>query len=265
MTILAKRISWTSALSVFAFLLISATSGFSQEAGESGASAVSPDNPPGEISADGDAPASIAATTEPPGGTRIFGFLPNYRTVDESSVTGSLTTGQKFHLASRDSFDVRLLVFSAALAGIGHWSNSNPVFGQGVRGFGKRLGTNVADQAIGNIMAEGLFPSVLHEDPRYYRRGTGSVWARTGYAVSRIFVTHTDSGKLRFNYSEWSGNAAATAISNVYYSDGRNVGANAGKLVEQCGLDALGQVLKEFWPDIKRKFFEHSEASRPRP
>jgi len=132
-----------------------------------------------------------------------------------------------------------------------------------VKGFSKRLATNVADQAIGNIMAEGVSPALLHEDPRYYRRGAGSVWSRAGYAITRIFVTHTDSGKLRFNYSEWSGNAAATAISNVYYSDGRNVGANVGKLMEQCSLDALGQVLKEFWPDIKRKFFDHSGADSP--
>jgi hypothetical protein len=134
-----------------------------------------------------------------------------------------------------------------------------------VRGFTKRLATNVSDQAIGNIMSEGLFPSMLHEDPSYYRRSTGSVLSRTGYAITRIFVTHTDSGKLRFNYSEWSGNAAATAVSNVYYSDGRNVGANVSKLVEQCGLDAMGQVLKEFWPDIKRKFFERSGASSSHP
>jgi hypothetical protein len=238
-TILAKRISRTSALCAFVLVLIFAMTGFAQEISEPGAPA------------------------EPPGGKRIFGFLPNYRTVDESSVTHSLTTAQKFQLANRDSFDIRLVLFSTALAGIGQWSNQNPTFGQGVRGFSKRVATNVSDQAIGNIMSEGLFPSVLHEDPRYYRRGTGSVWSRTGYAASRIFVTHTDSGKLRFNFSEWSGNAAATAISNVYYSDGRNVSANVSKLVEQCSLDALGQVLKEFWPDIKRKFFEHSPESHP--
>jgi len=27
-----------------------------------------------------------------------------------------------------------------------------------------------------------------------------------------------------------------------------------GKLGQQVGTDALSQVLKEFWPDIKRKF-----------
>ena len=260
---MAKRISWTNALSVLLFVLISATASFAQESGETGAPSVSPGDPPGEAATPADATPPVKATTEPPGGKRIFGFLPNYRTVDESSVSNSLTTGQKFQLSRKDSFDGRLVLFSAGLAGIGQWSGSNPALGQGVKGFTKRLATNVADQAIGNIMAEGVFPALLHEDPRYYRRGAGSVWSRAGYAITRIFVTHTDSGKLRFNYSEWSGNAAATAISNVYYSDGRNVGANVGKLMEQCSLDALGQVLKEFWPDIKRKFFDHSGANSP--
>jgi hypothetical protein len=127
-------------------------------------------------------------------------------------------------------------------------------------GFGKRLVAAYGDQAAGNIMTEGLFPVMLREDPRYYRRGNGGSWSRAGYALSRIFVTHTDSGRLRFNYSEWLGNGAATAISNAYYPDGRMVGANVTKLVEQCGIDGISQVLKEFWPDIKHKFFEHTQS-----
>jgi hypothetical protein len=74
-------------------------------------------------------------------------------------------------------------------------------------------------------------------------------------------VTHTDSAGLRFNYSEWLGNGAATAVSNAYYPDGRTGGANVAKLVEQCGIDRLSQVLKEFWPDIKHKFFERTQSA----
>jgi hypothetical protein len=91
--------------------------------------------------------------------------------------------------------------------------------------------------------------------------GTGNIWSRTSYAFSTIFVTHTDSAVVRFNYSEWVGNATATAISNAYYPDRRKAGANVGKLLEQCGLDGLSQVLKEFWPDIKKKFFEHPSTA----
>ena len=92
-------------------------------------------------------------------------------------------------------------------------------------------------------MTEGLSPSILHEDPRYYRRGTVSTWSRTAYVLSRLFVTPKDSGSVTFNYSEWGGNAAATAISNIYYSDGRTVGANIGKLGLQIGGSRFERIL----------------------
>ncbi len=96
---------------------------------------------------------------------------------------------------------------------------------------------------------------MLHQDPRYFRLGTGSTRHRIGYAVSRVFVTHRDGGGVQFNYSEWLGNGSAVAISNAYYPDGRKFSNNAARLLGQVGTDALSQVLKEFWPDIKQKFF----------
>jgi hypothetical protein len=195
---------------------------------------------------------------EPPGGTHVFGVLPNYRTVNASDVTGPLTAHRKFVIASKDSFDYPLVILAGALAGLGQWGDENPSFGQGMSGYGKRLVTSYADQALGNMMTEGFFAAGFHEDPRYYRRGTGGTWSRAAYSFSRIFVTHTDSGSVRFNSAEWVGNSVAVAISNAYYPDGRTARENALKLVEQCSLDGISQVLKEFWPDIKQKFFERS-------
>src|ERR1700676_5495190 len=158
--------------------------------------------------------ASSEAETKPPveqapPDKRILGVLPNYRTTNESAVYTPITVKQKFTIASKDSFDYPLIMLGAAIAGIGQWSNDNPSFGQGAAGFARRFGTSYADQAIGNIITEGLFPSFLREDPRSFRRGTGSKWSRTFYAAPRVFVTHTDAGTLRFNYSEVLGNAAA--------------------------------------------------------
>jgi len=73
--------------------------------------------------------------------------------------------------------------------------------------------------------------------------------------LTRVLITHKDSGGERFNFSEWIGNAGATVISNAYYPDNRNVLGNVEKLLEEVGTDAGSQVLKEFWPDIKRKWF----------
>ena len=205
----------------------------------------------------GSDPETKPIVEQAPPDKRVLGVLPNYRTANETAVYTPITIKQKFTIASKDSFDYPLIMLSAAIAGLGQLSNDNPSFGQGAAGFARRLGTSYGDQAIGNMMTEAIFPSFLHEDPRYFRRGTGSKWSRTFYAATRVFVTRTDAGDWRFNYSEVLGNATAVAISNSYYPDNRTVGANVEKLGQQIGIDAASQVLKEFWPDIKRKFFEH--------
>ncbi len=198
------------------------------------------------------------APAEPPGGKRVFGVLPNYRTADVSQESTTLTSRQKLVIASKDSFDYPLVALGGIFAALGQLSDQDPSFGQGMKGFAHRLATNYADQATGNMFTEGLFPVLLHEDPRYFRLGKGSKWRRTGYALTRIFVTRTDLGSTRFNYSEWLGNAASVALSNTYYPENRNAVDNVTKLVEQCGTDAVSQVLKEFWPDIRQKLFHKS-------
>ena len=206
-------------------------------------------------------PPTTGQEPEPPGGKRVFGVLPNYRTADASQEGTPISAHQKFYIASKDSFDYPLVMLAGVFAGVGQLTNQQPSFGQGLKGYGHRLLTNYADQAMGNMFTEGLFPAMLHEDPRYFRRGTGSVSHRAGYALTRIFVTKTDSGRSRFNFSEWLGNASSVAISNGYYPDTRDFKDNATKLLTQCGTDALSQVLKEFWPDIKRKFFHKGSAA----
>jgi hypothetical protein len=208
--------------------------------------------------ATGQTPASTPADNEPPeppGGKRVFGVLPNYRTADASQIGTVLTARQKLTIASKDSFDYPLVVLAGVYAGLGQLTNADPSFGQGPKGYAHRLVTNYGDQAMGNMFAEGLFPVILREDPRYFQIAAGSTWHRAQYAISRSFVTHKDSGGRDFNYSEWFGNATAVAISNAYYPDNRTLRGNGTKLLEQVGTDTVSQVLKEFWPDIKRSLF----------
>jgi len=201
-------------------------------------------------------PETKPISEQDPHDKRVLGVLPNYRTANETAVYTPITAKQKFTIASKDSFDYPLVALSAVIAGWGQLTNGNPSFGQGIGGYGRRVGTSYADQAIGNMMTEAIFPSFLHEDPRYFRRGYGSKWSRIFYAASRVLVTRTDAGNWRFNYSEVLGNATSVAISNSYYPDNRTVGANVEKLGQQIGIDAISQVLKEFWPDIKRKILQ---------
>jgi hypothetical protein len=195
-----------------------------------------------------------AATDSPqPESKRIFGIIPNYRTSPSLQNYEPLTSGQKFKLASQDSFDRGTVALAALFAGEGQLTNSNPSFGQGAAGFGRYFGTAFGDFVIGDYMTESVFPTLLHQDPRYFRRGTGSGWSRLGYAMEQIFWTHRDAGGTQFNYSEVIGNSTAVAISNAYYPDNRTAGDGVSKLGIQIGVDMAGNILKEFWPDFERK------------
>jgi len=203
-------------------------------------------------------------TEQAPPDKRIFGVLPNYRTANEMAVYMPISTERKFIIGLKDSFDYPLFLLSGAISGLGQITDQNPSFGQGLAGYARRLGTGYADQVIGNMMTESIFPTILREDPRYFRRGYGSKWSRTWYAATRVFVTRTDSGGTRFNFSEIIGNATGAAISNAYEPDGRNALDNVEKWWEQVGIDSVSQILKEFWPDVKRKFFQrHKDTAQP--
>jgi hypothetical protein len=185
---------------------------------------------------------------------RIFWLIPNYRTTPTLAEYKPLTTREKFKIAEQDSFDRGTIALAAAFAGEAQLSNSNPSFGQGVKGYAHYFGTAYGDFLIGDYMTEAVFPTILHQDPRYFRRGKGSGMSRLGYACGQIFWTHNDSGRGQFNYSEIGGNSAAVAISMAYYPENRDAGDAVSKLGSQVAVDMASNVLKEFWPDLSRKF-----------
>lgn len=187
---------------------------------------------------------------------RIYGVLPNYRMADGTKPFAPITAKQKLMIGFRDSFDYPVYGLSAIFAGLNQLRDTNPEFGEGAKGYLKRYGTSYADQVAGNMMAESFFPMMFHQDPRYFRVGKsgGSTAHRAGYALSRILVCHDDKGGYTFNMGEIAGNATAVAISNLYYTSTRNAGDNAIKFATQVGTDAISNLLKEFWPDVKAKF-----------
>ena len=185
---------------------------------------------------------------------RLLWVIPNYRTSPTLENYEPLTTSEKFKLASQDAFDRGTVALAAAFGGYGQLTNSNRSFGQGTAGFGKYFGASYGDWFIGDYMTEGVFPTLLHQDPRYFRRGTGSGWSRLGYAMGQIFWTHRDSGGTQFNFSEVLGNSTTVAISNAYYADNRTASSAVSSLGVQLGVDMAANVLKEFWPDLERKF-----------
>jgi hypothetical protein len=185
---------------------------------------------------------------------RLFYALPNFLTVENADQLPPLTTGQKFKLQARSQFDLVEFPWYGFLAAISQATNSEPGYGQGADGYAKRYGAAWGDGGIENFMTGAIFPSLLHQDPRYFQLGKGSFWHRTRYAVGRIFITRSDSGNKEFNYSEIFGSALAAGISTyTYHPHADKTLANTGSVWgTQLALDAMTFEVKEFWPDIKR-------------
>lgn len=187
---------------------------------------------------------------------RLFFALPNFLTLENSARVPPMTAGQKYKVAIRSSFDYVQYPWYAALAGIGQAENSEPGYGQGAEGYAKRYGAAFADGTIENFIVNAVVPSVLRTDPRYYQLGKGSFWHRTGYSLSRLFITRTDSGHNTFNFAEIGGSGMAAAISTYsYHPEADKTFSNTVTVWgTQVAYDAMRIVLNEFWPDIRRKF-----------
>lgn len=186
---------------------------------------------------------------------RLFYALPNFLTVDSSQTLPPLTAPQKFKVVARSSFDYVEYPWYAFRAGISQAQNSEPAYGQGAAGYAKRYALTFADCTTENFMVGAVLPSLLRQDPRYYRAGQGTVRHRMGYAVSRIFVTRADSGREQFNFSEILGSALAAGISTYSYhpAQDRTLGNVACGWGTQLAFHTFTIVMREFWPDLRRK------------
>ena len=183
---------------------------------------------------------------------RILGVIPDNKIVPSHSTGEPLTRRAKFSLAFKDSTDPFTFVLAGFYAGISEWNDQYPKFGEGASGYGKRFGAAYADQVIGNYFTEAIVPSIMHQDPRYFRMGSGPKLRRLGYALTRTVVTRTDRGCAAFNYSEIVGNGIAAGLSNFYYPRAdRTVSETAEKLGVQVVSDSAFNVLLEFWPDMR--------------
>ncbi len=196
---------------------------------------------------------------------RIFELIQKHRAAATSAQAEykPLRIQQKFTIAFKESTDPGTFVLAAAIGAISQAKDSNPSFGEEFGGYSHYAATRYADYVISDFMRVGIFPSLLHQDPRYFRRGTGSGWSRVTYAVSQVFWTRSDSGRMGFNYSQTLGGAAAVAISTAYSPETRE-GRHAMCMFQmQIGAQMASNVMREFWPDLQRAFFRKHHGDRP--
>jgi hypothetical protein len=187
---------------------------------------------------------------------RILGVIPNYQTVnDPTKPYIPLRVRDKWNLFIRETLDPYTFFSSAAGAGISQWKNDDPKYGNGFKPYAQRFGAAQADIASQNFFSDAVLASLFHEDPRYFRKGPASpVFHRIGYAISRVAITRRDSGRDSFNFSGTLGTGMGIVLSNAYYPP-KSVNAveMESRLATSFAASALGNLLPEFWPDIKAK------------
>jgi hypothetical protein len=188
--------------------------------------------------------------------SRMFWVVPNFSAVSANTQLPPLTVKGKFVLATQDSVDYSSFVWTGLISGQSMAVKSYPELHQGLKGYGRYYWRAFVDQASGSFFTEAIVPALTHEDPRYYTLGHGGFFRRSAYALSRIVVTKTDSGGTRFNTSELLGNGLEAGLSNLYYPpEERGLSKTAQNWATQLEGACLNNVVREFWPDIRRKVF----------
>lgn len=177
---------------------------------------------------------------------RLLGIVPNFHT---SYIwdAAPMTSRQKFTLTLRSNTDPFNLLLVATLAGLEQKHNTFPGYGQGAEGYAKRFGGAFADTIVSKMVSRAILPSVFHQDPRYFYRGSGSVRTRTIYALTSAVITRGDNGKRQPNYSQVLGTFAATGISNLYRAPAdQTAGLTFRNGLVMTGSTAIQNLVREF-------------------
>jgi hypothetical protein len=164
----------------------------------------------------------------------------------------------------KESVDPYTFASAAAGAAISQWHNEDPKYGVGFEPYMQRFGAAQADVASQNFFQDAVLASLFHEDPRYFRRGpANTILQRIYYAMSRAVITRRDSGKNDFNFSGVVGMEMGIALSNAYYPPKSvNGGEMAYRTFSSLAATALGNLLPEFWPDVRAKLARHKLLRR---
>jgi hypothetical protein len=196
---------------------------------------------------------------------RILGFIPNFQTKnDDPGNQQPLTVKQKYILELHQTVDFSAHIGNLFQAALQQASNSQPHYGQGWGPYAERFGAAEADQVTSAFFMYGFLPSVLHDDPRYFRRAKGSIMSRAYYAATRTVITRKDSGDPTFNIPLVGGFLLQQSISTSYYPPEDRT---AGRVFENWGTslayNSAYNELKEFYPDLLRIAFHRHRHADP--
>jgi hypothetical protein len=177
---------------------------------------------------------------------RVLGFIPNTYVVYEPHPE-PLNTSMKFHMAYKDLTHPVFFARTAAWAGVQQARDDPSEWHQGAKGYGKRLGADLADAVTGSLISNAILPSLLHQDPRYFYQGAGTKKSRALHAMLAPFVCKGDNGAWQPNYSQLGGSLIGYSISSAYYPGSDRT---AGHVFQTFGIDlglhVVGSLAQEF-------------------
>jgi hypothetical protein len=178
---------------------------------------------------------------------RVLGVFPNFYATYVWNAA-PLSPGQKFQLALRTSIDPVSIAIPAVVAGIEQWQNDLRGYGQGARGYARRFGASYADGLTSTFIGDAILPVILHQDPRYFYKGTGSIRSRALYAIATVVICKGDNGRWQPNYSNVLGNLASASLSNLYYpsSDRDNAQLTIDNWLVGTASGAISSLFQEF-------------------
>lgn len=177
---------------------------------------------------------------------RVLGIFPNFYS---SYIwdAAPMSSGQKYQLAVRSLVDPFSFVGTGVFAAAEQWQNIFPGYGQGAQGYAKRYGAAYADEGLSRMIGGAILPSLLHQDPRYFYRGTGTRKTRALYAISQAIICRGDNGRMQPNYSYVLGSFAAGGLSNLYHPAGdRGAGLTIGNGFLNVATHAIDNLAREF-------------------
>jgi hypothetical protein len=170
-----------------------------------------------------------------------------------------LTDFEKFKLFGKRTYSPYTLASVAFDATYAHVMGDWRGYGGGMGGWGQRVGATYADYQASSFFRSFLLPTLLNQDPRYFPSPKKGFIPRTWYAASRVLITRNDFGREEFNYSQVLGTAFTKSVANFYYpEEDRGFGITVSRTFGSLLSDAGSNMLREFWPDIKRIVRRHT-------
>jgi hypothetical protein len=185
---------------------------------------------------------------------RVAGVMATFNTTRNRDAL-PLSSSQKYQLFFKSAFDPWPFGLSAFVAGIGQAEDSTPEWGGGTEGYAKRFGAGYADYFMGNFFGNAVLPSLLHEDPRYFQKGSGRAINRFLWAAASTVWCKRDKGGWGPNYANVGGNLIGSAIGRVYYpASDRTVSETITDGLTVSAEGIVGAEVIEFWPDLARHY-----------